>query len=78
MKFIKKNKYKIVLAAYIFVAPAVSFAQGKIENPLGPNGPTDIPAFIKVLLEGLLKVGIPLVALAIIYCGFLFVSARGN
>jgi len=29
-------------------------------------------------LEGALKIGIPIVALAIVYCGFLFVFARGN
>ena len=49
-----------------------------LNNPLGPNGPNSIPKFIEVLLTGLLQVGIPLVALAVIYCGFLFVSARGN
>ena len=46
-----------------------------LTNPIPYN---TINAFIKVLLEGVLKIGIPLVALAIIYCGFLFVSARGN
>ncbi|MDE2399917.1 MAG: hypothetical protein KGL67_02840 [Patescibacteria group bacterium] len=51
---------------------------GKIHNPLGPNGPTDIPTFIHNALIGALKIGIPIVALAIIYCGFLFVSARGK
>ena len=37
-----------------------------------------INQFIKVLLEGVLRIGIPIVALAIIYYGFLFVAARGN
>ncbi len=48
-----------------------------INNPLGP-GVSTINEFIKVLLEGVLKIGLPLVALAIIYCGFLFVMARGS
>lgn len=30
------------------------------------------------LLEGVIKIGIPIIALAIIYSGFLFVFARGN
>ncbi len=47
-------------------------------NPLGPNGVTSIMAFIETLLVGVLRVGIPIVALAVIYCGFLFVSARGS
>ena len=53
-------------------------ADGKICNPLGPDGVKSIPEFIKILLEGVLRIGIPIVALAIIYCGFLFVSARGK
>ncbi|MFA6076500.1 MAG: pilin [Candidatus Paceibacterota bacterium] len=51
---------------------------GKICNPLGTKGVASIPAFIQKLLEGVLQIGIPIVALAIIYCGFLFVAARGN
>lgn len=50
----------------------------KLDNPLGPDGVSNINDFIKTLLEGVLKIGIPIVALAVIYSGFLFVSARGN
>lgn len=50
----------------------------KIENPLGENGPSDIPQFIAKMLEIVMIVAIPIVALAIIYTGFLFVSAQGN
>jgi len=49
---------------------------GKICNPI--TTANTINQFIKVFLEGILKIGIPIVALAVIYCGFLFVSARGN
>ncbi len=49
---------------------------GKIVNPLGTT--TTIPGLIHTILTGALKIGIPIVALAIIYCGFLFVFARGN
>lgn len=48
-----------------------------IKNPLGDNI-KDIPSFIKVLVTIVLTVGVPLVALAIIYSGFLFVTAQGN
>ncbi len=51
-------------------------AAGKICNPIAPID--SINGLIKVILEGALKVGIPLIALAVIYCGFLFVFARGN
>ena len=50
---------------------------GQITNPLG-NGISSIDGFIQTILVGALKIGIPVVALAIIYCGFLFVAARGK
>lgn len=89
MKFIKKNWYKLVLLSYVFFVPVfmlyadsggpiVDPNAGKIVNPLGPTGPNSIPILIQKILEGVLKIGLPLIALAIIYCGFLFVSARGN
>lgn len=45
-----------------------------IESPIGPK---TVDGFIKVVLEGVIKIGIPIIALAIIYSGFLFVAARG-
>ena len=88
MKFLRKNLAKnlflTILVLFLFLAPVISYAQltvvpcegtGKICNPIKTNTIND---FIKTLLEGVVKIGIPVVALAIIYCGFLFVSARGN
>ena len=49
----------------------------KIDNPLGPKI-TDIPSFIQEVIVIVLTVGIPIIALAIIYTGFLFVAAQGN
>jgi len=48
-----------------------------IKNPLGDNI-QDIPSFIQILVTIVLIVGIPIIALAIIYSGFLFVTAQGN
>ncbi len=75
----------------VFVLPTFSLAddtgtivnptengQGKLENPLGAEGPESIPAFIHSVLEGVVTIGIPIVALAVIYSGFLFVAARGK
>jgi len=87
MNFIEKNWQKLILlVAYVFILPVVSLAQdingnpidtqGRIINPLGNT--SSVPELIRKILEGLLKIGIPLVALAVIYCGFLFVFARGN
>lgn len=55
--------------------PGCNPAGGKICPPINQ---TTINGFIKTLLEKALKIGIPIIALAIIYCGFLFVFARGN
>lgn len=82
MDFLKENLRKLLLSAYIFFAPIFVFAaencnpaEGKVCNPI--NAKT-IQEFIKVILEGVIRIGMPIVALAVIYCGFLFVSARGK
>ena len=86
MNFLKKNFGKIFLVTFLAVMPIVSFAQGgvppgtcdtsgKICNPITT---TTIDGFVLKILEGVIKIGMPIVALAIIYSGFLFVSARGN
>lgn len=49
---------------------------GKIINPL--KNINSIPDLIQTFLEGAIKIAIPVLALAIIYCGFLFVFARGK
>jgi hypothetical protein len=49
----------------------------KINNPLGQKI-TDIPTFILKILEGAIKIGMSVAVLAIVYCGFLFVTAKGN
>lgn len=48
-----------------------------IKNPLGENL-KDIPSFIKKMIEIVLTIGIPILVLALIYTGFLFVKAQGN
>ena len=84
MKFIKKNFVVIVLLFIICTTVSLplfkTFAGDdatvvKITNPIKANTIND---FIKQILVGVLKIGIPIIALAIIYSGFLFVSARGN
>lgn len=48
-----------------------------IKNPLGDSF-ADIPSFIESVLNFFLLIGIPIITLAIIYSGFLFVTAQGN
>lgn len=94
MNFLKKNLWVLFLAAFLVIVPIFSFAQeivddedyiegsgpcklgsGKICNPINADS---IPELIRIILEGVIKIGIPIIALAIIYCGFLFVSAQGK
>ena len=49
---------------------------GTICNPIPSI--TSLPNLIQTILTGVLKIGLPIVALALVYCGFLFVKARGN
>ncbi len=48
-----------------------------LENPLG-DGAKTLPDFIRKVLDVVVTIGAPIIALAIIYCGFMFVSARGD
>lgn len=64
-------------------APALLFfigvqeASGQfLENPL--KDINSIPQLIAAILDIVVQIGIPVVALFIIYSGFLFVKARGN
>ena len=58
----------------------ISYAQNKIEklnNPLG-NNINDIPSLVKAILDIVLNIGVPIIALAIIYAGYKFVAAQGK
>lgn len=67
-----------LLLPVIFVYGACTSAEleaGKVCNPINANS---IQGLIKTVLESVIKIGIPVIALAIIYSGFLFIKARGN
>jgi hypothetical protein len=49
-----------------------------LQNPLQAAGIENIPQFVETILNIALQIGVPLIALAIIYSGFLFVAAQGN
>ena len=89
MKILKTKKYSILssILKYSFVivfiftlvtsAVCVNATTTTISNPLGDKI-TDIPSFIEAAITVVLTIGIPIIALAIIYTGFLFVEAQGN
>lgn len=70
--------YFVLLSTPVFISIKAEATEVKtsIENPL-PNIDT-VPKFITALIKVVLYVGVPIVALAIIYTGFLFVSAQGK
>lgn len=54
-----------------------ALAQGRavLENPLKAQSLSD---FLRDLFRAIVKIGLPIVALFIVWAGFLFVKARGN
>lgn len=48
----------------------------KFENPL--SSIETLPQFLAALVEIVVQIAIPVIVIAIVYTGFLFVSARGN
>lgn len=85
--FIKNKLLIVFVLSFVFFSPLLALAQSsgvggttaptvvKIKNPIKVDNVND---FIKTILEGVIKIGIPLIALAIIYSGFLFVTAQGK
>jgi hypothetical protein len=86
MILFKMTLLKIAFMIVIVVMPFITLAQGNVPAPCDTSGKicnpipsvTSLPALIQKILEGILKIGFPIIALAIIYSGFLFVSAQGN
>ena len=88
MKNILIKVLPLLVVLFLLVVPVVSVyalegdaatgtpPSGKLKNPI-PNVET-LEQFIGVILRGVIKVGIPLVVVMIIYSGFLFVTALGN
>lgn len=59
----------------ILLMPFFVMAQGRLENPLQFSSIQD---FLKGLLGAVMYIGLPIIALIIVYSGFLFITARGN
>ena len=82
MKFIKENWHKLFFLVNSFFTPLLlvyagdTCPKGVICNPIPSI--TSIPGLVQTILQYVIKMGIPIVALAIVYSGFLFVFARGN
>jgi len=76
-------KYFFLLTIYTLANVELAFAVNatppkidvKLDNPIGVNS---LQQFIERALQIVIDIGFPLLVLAIVYVGFLFVSARGN
>ena len=78
---------KIIFAIYVsfllipvsalaqFTSPGPSCPPGKLCNPIRYGNMGD---FLTALLDVMVQIAFPIIVLAIIYTGFLFVAARGN
>ena len=49
-----------------------------LDNPLAGGGIDNIPSLVEAILDIVLTIGVPIVAIAIIYSGFKFIAAQGN
>ena len=58
-------------------ALAAATTDGRLQNPLNDEF-SSVPAFIAGLMKVVVMFGMPLVALALVYSGFMFAKARGN
>jgi hypothetical protein len=63
----------------VFLTPVLVSAQGfkKLNNPLDPSLGS-IPALLLAILNVVIIIAMPIVALYIIYAGFSYVAAQGN
>jgi len=84
LKILLKGGFVLTIALSFLMPIIVVHATGglqvntTINNPLGNGHLSTIQAFIEGVLNIVLDVGVPIVTLAIIYAGFLFVQAQGN
>lgn len=67
-------KYHALFAFMLLSVPLAAGAQG-FENPIEFN---TISEFLVAMLDVVVRIAFPFIVLAIIYTGFLFVTARGN
>lgn len=81
----KVKKIGYVLASF-FLVPSVAFGEAIGESPSGgfslqlrnPLKVDTVIELLKALLGIMIQIGLPLAAIAIIYSGFLMVTAQGN
>lgn len=86
LKSMKNKMYKHIkiftswFFASIILFPVLVYAQADfsapLENPL--NSIDSFSGFVEAILGIVVRIGVPIATIAIIYSGFLFVTAQGN
>jgi len=75
----------LLACVVLFFAPDIVDAVGAnqpskagegLKNPLGEN--TTISSLLALILKAMVRLGIPIAILFLVYAGFLFVTAQGN
>lgn len=74
----KINTFRFVLIFSVLLLPLISLAQsaGQITNPLGST--KELIPFLDKIIDACLKLGAVIAVVALIYAGFLFVTAGGD
>jgi hypothetical protein len=75
MKILKECTFQLLSIALLTAPFFVVADTARIENPLQFESVQD---FLKALLGAVMYLGLPIIALIIIYSGFLFITSRGN
>ncbi|MCW9054665.1 MAG: hypothetical protein OQJ98_01625 [Candidatus Pacebacteria bacterium] len=70
-----KKIFQSIIAAAVFLPYSVAAATG-LKNPL--RNINNFEDFVELLLEAVIRIGLPIAALFIVYSGLLFVTAQGS
>ncbi|MEK7118691.1 MAG: hypothetical protein AAB869_03710 [Patescibacteria group bacterium] len=74
---VKKRRTVSIFCGTVIFAPRVAFAATLLSNPTPGAGAT-LQDFVYILIDIVQWVAIPMLVLAIIYAGFILVSAGGD
>ena len=69
-------KKKMIKLFVLFNFLAVNFAYGR--KIATPNADTDIASALETLVDGFVKVVLPIIVLAYVYVGFKFIMSQGE
>ncbi len=69
----------IIYSIFLFILiPVISFGSDTdLDIPLKEDV-KDVGTLLKMIIEAMLDIAIPIIVLAIVYVGFLFIKAQGN